>query len=123
MKTDTQFILRGSDTLNLKIQNLENCFNTAKRLGYNYVAVKVDMQGFEKPEIIINSSENFEEKLDYYKKAYDENLILRSFNGIFFFPYPLTLVNVPLRIVFHFSLASVSFILLIASLILSSLVA
>ena len=82
MKTDTQFILRGSDTLNLKIQNLENCFNTAKRLGYNYVAVKVDMQGFEKPEIIINSSENFEEKLDYYKKAYDENLILRSFNGI-----------------------------------------
>ena len=40
------------------------------------------MQGFEKPEIIINSKENFEEKLEYYRKAYDENLILRSFNGI-----------------------------------------
>ena len=61
--------------MNLKIKNLENCFQSAKELGYNYVAVKVDMQGFEKPEIIINSKENFEEKLEYYKKAYDENLI------------------------------------------------
>ena len=68
--------------MNLRIQNLENCLQSAKELGYNYVAVKVDMKGFEKPEIIINSKENFEEKLEYYKKAYDENLILRSFNGI-----------------------------------------
>ena len=57
---DTKFILKGSDTLNLKIKNLENCFQSAKELGYNYVAVKVDMQGVEKPEIIINGKENFE---------------------------------------------------------------
>ena len=68
--------------MKLRIQNLEDCFNSAKRLGYNYVAVKVDMQGFEKPEIIINSKENFDEKLDYYKKAYDNDLILRSYGGI-----------------------------------------
>lgn len=68
--------------MKLTIKNLENCFKSAKRIGYRYVAVKIDMQGFEKPEIIINSRENFDDKLDYYKNAYDENLILKSFNGI-----------------------------------------
>lgn len=68
--------------MNLTITNLENCFNDAKSLNYTYVAVVVDMQGFEKPEVIINRKENFDEKLAYYKRAYDENLILKSFNGI-----------------------------------------
>lgn len=68
--------------MNLTIKNLEECFTAAKDLGYEYVAVKVDMQGFEKPEIIINKKQNFDAKLDYYKKAYDENLVLKTFNGI-----------------------------------------
>lgn len=68
--------------MNLTMKNLESCFEDAKRLGYNYVAVKIDMRGFSKPEIIINRKENFDDKLDYYKNTYDENLILKSFNGI-----------------------------------------
>lgn len=68
--------------MNLTMKNLESCFEDAKRLGYEYVAVKIDMRGFKKPEIIINKKENFDDKLDYYKNTYDDNLVLKSFNGI-----------------------------------------
>ena len=34
------------------------------------------------PESIINPSENFGTKLDYYKKAYDDNLNLKATKGI-----------------------------------------
>ena len=47
-----------------------------------YIAVVVEMEGFEKPEIIINQRENFEKKLEYYKSAYNDYLTLKSFNGI-----------------------------------------
>ena len=40
------------------------------------------MQGFLKPEIIINENENFDSKFAYYKKAYNEGLTLKTFNGI-----------------------------------------
>ena len=40
------------------------------------------MKGFRDPEIIINSYENFDSKLEYYKKAYDEDLKLKTFDGI-----------------------------------------
>ena len=49
---DIKLILKGSDTLNLTMKNLESCFEDAKRLGYEYVAVKIDMRGFKEPEII-----------------------------------------------------------------------
>lgn len=62
--------------MKLYMKDLENCFETAIKLSYTYVAVKIDIVGFEKPEIVINSKENFEDKLNYYKKAYDENLML-----------------------------------------------
>lgn len=68
--------------MNLNIESLRNCFETAKKYEYKYIAVKIAMQGFKKPEIIINQFENFDKKLDYYEKAYDNNLILKSFNGI-----------------------------------------
>lgn len=68
--------------MNLTMQNLKYCFAEAKKLNYNYVAVKIDMQGFEKPEVIINEKANFDKKLEYYEKAYDDNLVLKSFNGI-----------------------------------------
>ena len=47
-----------------------------------YVAVVVEMDGFEKPEIIVNQRANFEKKLEYYKSAYNDDLTLKSFNGI-----------------------------------------
>ena len=66
----------------INIKNLEVCFYTAIEKSMKYVAVKIQMQGFEKPEIIINQKENFDTKLAYYKKAYNKDLTLKAFNGI-----------------------------------------
>ena len=68
--------------MNLTINNLESCFNAAYQNKSNFVAVKVQMQGFEKPDIIINQFDNIKEKLAYYKKAYNDNLTLKTFSGI-----------------------------------------
>lgn len=59
----------------LKINHLENCFNKAKEVGANYIAVKIRMVGFPQDEIIVNPIENADSKLAYYKGAYDENLV------------------------------------------------
>lgn len=61
---------------------LENCVKEAKESNAKYLAVLVNMEGFLKPEIIINSEENFDAKLAYYKKAYTEDLVLKTFSGI-----------------------------------------
>ena len=66
----------------LTMKNLENVFETAKKSKNKYIGVKIEMEGFERPEVIINPSENFETKLAYYKKTYDKDLVLKSFKGI-----------------------------------------
>ena len=66
----------------MSINDLEKCFYDASKLGKKYVAVKIQMEGFPKPEIIINENANFDEKFTYYKKAYNEDLTLKAFNGI-----------------------------------------
>ena len=66
----------------LTINNMGNCFNEAIKQGKNYVGVLIEMQGFPKPEIIINENANIQAKLDYYKKAYNDDLTLKTFNGI-----------------------------------------
>lgn len=66
----------------LTMTDLESVFNQAIGLGVNYIGVRIQMQGFDEPEVIINPKENFESKLEYYKKAYSEDLTLKSFNGI-----------------------------------------
>ena len=71
---------KGNETLTLF--DLEMMFNQAKVMDANYIGVKIRMQGFDKPETIINPNENFDEKLVYYKKAYNEDLTLKAFNGI-----------------------------------------
>ncbi|EQC1535418.1 hypothetical protein ACY1J9_001249 [Clostridium botulinum] len=68
--------------MNLTIDNLEKCFYEASHKDKKYVGVLIKMKGFPRPEIIINENENFDSKFDYYKKAYNEDLTLRSFNGI-----------------------------------------
>lgn len=68
--------------MKLKIHNLEECFNKAIENNYKYIAVKIKTRNSIGEEIIINPKWNFEAKLDYYKNAYDENLVLRSFDGI-----------------------------------------
>lgn len=66
----------------MKIKDLENCFDKAIIEGATYIAVKIQMEGYPKPEIIINESENFKKKLEYYKNSYNEDLTLKAFNGI-----------------------------------------
>lgn len=68
--------------MELTMTNLENCFAEAKREEWAYIGVKIQMQGFEQPEVIINPFNNFDAKLDYYKKAYNDDLTLKTFNGI-----------------------------------------
>lgn len=72
----------GVVVVKLKIENLERCFVEAQEQRSRYVGVKIQMAGFEEPEIIINPMGNFENKLAYYKKAYNEDLTLKSFDGI-----------------------------------------
>ena len=64
------------------MSELENIFQEAKKKDAKYVMVKIAMQGFEKPEVIVNPKENIDSKLEYYKKAYKEDLHLKTFDGI-----------------------------------------
>lgn len=66
----------------LTMTELENTFNQAIGLGVNYIGVRIQMTGYDEPDVIINPRENFESKLEYYKKAYNEDLTLKTFNGI-----------------------------------------
>ncbi|WP_434290911.1 hypothetical protein [Clostridium botulinum] len=68
--------------MDLNINNLEKCFYEASQKDKKYVGIKIQMYGFEKPEIIINENANFDKKFDYYKKSYNKDLILKTFNGI-----------------------------------------
>lgn len=47
-----------------------------------YFYVKIATRGSEGIETIINPFCNFEQKKEYYEKAYDDNLILKSYDGI-----------------------------------------
>jgi len=64
------------------LANLEICIKIALEKEMPYIGVKIQMQGFEQPEVIINPFENFETKLAYYQKAYNDDLTLKTFNGI-----------------------------------------
>ena len=72
-------ILRPED---LTINNLEKCFYEASKQDKKYVGVLIEMEEFPRPEVIINENANFDSKFAYYKKAYNENLTLKTFNGI-----------------------------------------
>ena len=68
-------ILRRVIVINLKKENLINCFENAKKEKANFIAALVEIPGNPLPELIINPTENFGGKLEYYKETYDENLI------------------------------------------------
>lgn len=68
--------------MKLTMAHLENCFTEAENLGEAFVGVKIEMEGFPQPEVIINKGENIESKLAYYKKTYDENLNHKFASGI-----------------------------------------
>lgn len=68
--------------MELTMDMLKAAFHKAIIEEIKYIGIKVEMEGFPKDEIIINERENFYAKLQYYIKAYDEDLVLKSFGGI-----------------------------------------
>jgi hypothetical protein len=64
------------------LDSLEVTFKEAKEQNKKYIAVMVAMPNCPKNELIINERENFDSKLNYYKKAYDDQLHLKTFNAI-----------------------------------------
>lgn len=64
------------------LQEMISVFEDAKEFNTQYIAVKIQMDGFEKPEVIINEKENINSKLEYYMNTYDENLIHKHSPGI-----------------------------------------
>jgi MoaA/NifB/PqqE/SkfB family radical SAM enzyme len=64
------------------MNHLEECFKMAIESGERFVAVAIQMEGFNDVEFIINPIENAEAKLEYYKKTYDNELNHKFSNGI-----------------------------------------
>ena len=64
--------------MKLTIDNLERNFYEASIQESKYIGVKIEMFGFESPEIIINDNSNFDKKFEYYRQAYNENLTLKN---------------------------------------------
>lgn len=71
-----------TETRVLTMTELENVFYRAIETGEEYIGVRIKLSELDKPEIIINSNENFASKLAYYKRAYNQNLTLKSFGAI-----------------------------------------
>jgi hypothetical protein len=70
-----------------KMQQLTDVFETAKGNNGSIVAVVVKKDGFPKNEVIVNSYENIELQLAFYKEQYDEDLKHR------FSRVPVTIVD------------------------------
>ncbi|ALS22113.1 hypothetical protein [Paenibacillus naphthalenovorans] len=62
--------------------DLKLAFDAATVNGDRFVGLKIQMSGFEKDEIIINERENFQAKLEYYQRVYDEDLNHKFSQGI-----------------------------------------
>lgn len=62
----------------LNLIKLEEFITNAYNDGTSYIAIEVKMPGFSRSEIIINESPNFMKKLEYYKKAYNNDLTLKN---------------------------------------------
>ncbi|PER52646.1 hypothetical protein COI79_31340 [Bacillus thuringiensis] len=68
--------------MELTLDGLERCFNVATSENAEYVAVQIAMDGFSSDELIINDRHNIDNKLEYYKKTYNEDLKHRYSPGI-----------------------------------------
>lgn len=50
--------------------------------GWDYFSVTIKTEGSNDNEVIVNPMCNYETKRAYYDKAYDADLVLKSFSGI-----------------------------------------
>ena len=60
------------------ITELESIFKESTNKGLLFIGVAIKMPNLEKPEIIIHPYSNFNYKMEYYLKAYNENLTLKN---------------------------------------------
>ena len=58
----------------LTLENLDRCFEMAKRSEAKFIGVAIRVPDAPAIEIIINSCSNFDAKLEYYKKTYEADL-------------------------------------------------
>lgn len=58
------------------------CFDVAKDTKAKYIGVAIETRGSDGYEVIINPRCNFEAKQKYYRDAYNEQLVLLSYDGI-----------------------------------------
>jgi len=68
--------------MELTIKQFEECFNNAIKFNAFFVEICTEMRGVKESRIILNPSENFENELAWYKKAYNENLTLKALDEI-----------------------------------------
>ncbi|MGF1438739.1 hypothetical protein ACQUW6_32100 [Bacillus thuringiensis] len=68
--------------MELTLDGLERCFNVAPCENAEYIAVQIAMDGFPSDELIINDKHNIDNKLEYYKKTYNDDLKHRYAPGI-----------------------------------------
>jgi hypothetical protein len=59
------------------LEDLKKGYKNALENNAKYIGVAVRIPNIEGVEVIINTTLNFEEKWNYYQKAYDENLKLK----------------------------------------------
>ncbi len=63
------------------IEELENAFKKCKELKRG-IEILIEMPDLPSCEIISNPYENLDKKLEYYLKAYNDNLTLKTFDKI-----------------------------------------
>lgn len=68
--------------MDLTMKNLEECFKGAKKSEATYIAVGVKNESSESAELIINPNINFDDKLEYYKNSYTDDLVLKNCDKI-----------------------------------------
>lgn len=65
----------------MNIELLEKIFNEAKEREC-CICVEITIPGQNDTELIINKFESLDNKLEYYKKTYDENLVHKNCSEI-----------------------------------------
>jgi len=66
----------------LTLTDLKKAFETAQNKEYQFVGIAVTIPNTDEFEVIINHKANFDEKLDYYLKTYNEDLTHKHAAGI-----------------------------------------
>lgn len=65
-----------------KKEQLMDTFKEWIEYDVDYFAVSIETKGNSGLEIIVNPFSNLQNKMEYYQNAYDDNLVLKTYDGI-----------------------------------------